>query len=99
MEKIVNVNESVILGESNNLQLQKNDKGIFVPINNQSVINYIKHESSNLKSVLESFDTIYDSIQLLEDGRGVQLTDKCGSTFIINLESYIQNEIMNYCFR
>lgn len=99
MDKIVNVNESVILGESNNLKLQKNDKGIFVPINNDSVINYIKHESANLKSILESFDTVYDSIQILEGGRTVQLTDRVGSTFVINLESYIQNEIMNYCLR
>ena len=99
MDKIVNVNESVILGESNKLHMEKNDKGIFVPINNKSVIDYIKHESTNLKSVLESFDMLYESIQILEGGNKVQLTDKCGSTFVINLEQYLQNEIMNYCFR
>lgn len=99
MDKIVNVNESVILGESNKLQLEQNDKGIFVPINNQSVINYIKNESTNLKTVLESFDTLYESIQMVDNGQRVQLTDRTGSTYIINLESYIQNEIMNYCFK
>ncbi len=64
MDKIVNVNESVLLGESSKLKLERNDSGIFVPINNEQVNRYIQQESSNLKSVLESFDTLYNSIEL-----------------------------------
>ena len=54
-------------------------------------------ESANMKMITESFDTLYDSIVLLEGGNKVQLTDKSGNTFIIYLESHIQNELMNYC--
>ena len=99
MDKIVNVNESVILGESNKLQLEENDKGIFVPITNQQVNNYIRHESANLKTVLESFDTLYESMEVVDNGRRVRMMDKQGHVFMINLETYLQNEIMNYCYR
>ena len=73
------------------------DPGLLVPITNDSIRSYIMQESANMKMITESFDTLYDSIVLLEGGNKVQLTDKSGNTFIIYLESHIQNELMNYC--
>jgi len=54
-------------------------------------------ESGNLNNVLESFELLYESIGIVDKGRRVQLVDKNGSILVINLESHIQNEIMNYC--
>lgn len=65
-------------------------------INNDSVVRYIKSESMNLKQIQESFDVLCDSITLTEDSK-VQMKTKEGDCIIINLERYIQNEIMDYC--
>lgn len=90
------VSESASL---NNQEFEKNNKGIFVPIYNDQVNRYIQQESTNIKTVLESFDMLYESIEVVNNGKQVRLMDKEGSIFMINLESYIQNEIMNYCYR
>ena len=74
-----------------------NDPGIIIPITNDSIRSYIMQESANMKMITESFDTLYDSIVLIEGGNKVQLTDKTGNTFIIYLESHIQNELMGHC--
>lgn len=90
------VSESALMGDQ---EFRKNDKGLFVPIYNEQVNKYIQQESYNLKSVLESFDMLYESIEVVNNGKQVRVMDKEGSIFMINLESYIQNEIMNYCYR
>ena len=77
--------------------LEKN-KGLFAPITNEKIIDYIKEESANLKVMKESFDVFYDYMELLEGGK-VQLTDNKGNIFVTTLENYIQDEIMNYCDR
>jgi hypothetical protein len=75
----------------------KNDKGIFVPITNNSVINYIKESSANFKTIKECFDIYYDNIKLLENGHQIQLNDKTGNIIIVECEKFITNEIMDYC--
>lgn len=90
------VSESVC-GEGNNMILEENDKGMLIPVTNESVLNYIKEESMNFKQISESFDLLYDDIKLINRSSQVQLTDKAGGIFIINLESYIHNEIMEAC--
>ena len=82
--------------EGSRLYLPEDDKGMVTPIMNESVVSYIKSESANLKSVLESIDTLYDSVSILENGN-VQLLDKSGSTIIISTEQYIKKEIMDFC--
>mgnify|MGYP006959346425 FL=1 len=42
---------------------------------------------------------MYTDIALVEYGRQVMMSDKLGQSLIINLESYITNEIMNYCYK
>ena len=88
------VSESASLEESNNIYLSDNDPGELIPITNQSVLDYIKTESCTFKQIKESFDLLYDDIKLINGKSQVQLTDKAGGIFIINLENYIHNEIM-----
>ena len=77
----------------------KRSDGLIVPINNDNVTRYIQSQSNNFHKIKESFDFMYDSIQLLENGRQVQLIAKNGDIIMVNLESYIHNEIMDYCAR
>ncbi len=74
-----------------------NDKGKIIPITNEQVISYIKQESANIKSILSQFDTLYESMKLVNRNRDVQLVTKEGAIFVINLENYIQDEIRDYC--
>lgn len=103
MQNIVNVSESAsLMGQTdlgNKLVLEENDSGLLVPITNKSVIDYIKTESCNLNIMKESMDLLYDSVTILENRRQVQLQDKQGGIYVINLEKHIQNELMNYCNR
>lgn len=91
------VGESV--GYGNNMILEENDKGMVIPITNQSVIDYIQEESLNIKQIKESFDLLYDDIKLVKNKSQVQLTDRAGSIFVVNLENYIHNEIMDACIK
>lgn len=79
------------------IDMRVNDKGIFKSINNDDVINYIKGNSKNLKSVLETFEVFYKSIELLPNKRQVKMVTEDNSTFVINLESHIRNNIMDWC--
>lgn len=95
------ISESAGIGVNNdsNVFLEENDQGILIPITNDSVINYIKSESVNFKAIKESYDLLYDNIELINRGTQVKLTDRSGGIFVINLESYIHDEIMNDCIR
>ena len=68
------------------------------PITNQSVIDYIQEESCNFKTICNEFEVFYDDIRLIDEGTKVQLSNSStGNMFIVRLENYIQDEIMNYC--
>lgn len=95
---LVNENARMVsCNEHCKLYLDGNDKGIIIPITNKSVINYIQSESANFKAIKESFDLLYDNIELINNGSKVQLTDRAGSIYIVNLENYIHDEIMSAC--
>lgn len=100
-EKIVS--ESGIINSNCNSQnkilYENNDKGLLIPITNDSVLSYIKSESANIKTILNNFNTLYESVELINNGSAVQLMSKTGSLFIVNLETYIQDEIMGYCYK
>ena len=75
-----------------------NENGLIVPIVNQDVLNYIQQESMNFKQIVNEFEVLYDSISMINNNSQVQLANsKTGNVFIVNLETYIHNEIMNYC--
>jgi len=69
--------------------------GELIPIVNHEVLSYIKHESANVSRILDQIDVFYESAQLM--GNHVRLVAKNGDIFMVNLESYIQNEISEYC--
>lgn len=72
--------------------------GILTPVMNESVVSYIKEESANVQSILNTFDTLYESAILVNGGKNVALTLKDGNKIMINLEQYIQDEVMNWCY-
>lgn len=74
------------------------NNGIVIPIVNQQVVDYIKTESANLKDIINTFDTLYESAIICNGGKQVQLTLNEGGQILVNIEQYIQDEIMNYCW-
>lgn len=94
------VSESASMVEKDSrIIIPDNDIGMIEPITNESVIKYIQAESANMKVFKEFFDLNYDSMQLINRGRQVRLTDKIGSVYVMNLENYIHDEIMNSCIK
>lgn len=73
-------------------------EGVLIPIVNQQVVDYVKHESANIKSVLNTFETLYESAIIVNGGKQVQLSLASGDKMVINLEQYIADEIMNYAW-
>lgn len=90
-----------IVSESSSIVLPKDDPGMLIPITNNQVIDYIKHESANLKQVMETFEIFYDNIELINErfNPQVKLTSRDGNIYVVNLETYLQNEIQNYCIK
>lgn len=92
------ISESSNIGyntKNSHIFLEQDDPGLVIPITNKSVINYIKSESANFKAIKESYDLLYDNIELINRNTQVKLTDKAGGIFVVNLENYIHDEIMN----
>lgn len=77
----------------------ENWQGELTPIMTQQAIDYIKQESTTLKAFTECFETLGNTVSLLEGGRKIQICTANGSVARLNLESYISNEIMNYACR
>lgn len=74
-------------------------EGVVIPIINQQVVDYIKQESANVKSIINTFETLYESAIICGNGKQVQLNLANGEgKIVVNLEQYIQDEIMNYCY-
>lgn len=94
---IVSESAPIIVPEGNRVLLDESDAGLIIPITNDQVIDYINSQSLNIKQIRESFDLLYDDIKLVKNNSQVQLTDKAGGIFVVNLENYIHNEIMNAC--
>lgn len=91
------VTEAVGAYADNSALENMNKNGMLIPITNESVLNYIKTESSNIKSLLRQIDFMYESSTVI--GRQVCLVAKTGDIFMVNLENHIANEIEAYCLR
>lgn len=72
------------------------DTGFIKPIKDPKVLDYVKEQSKNLKSIKESFEFDYDNLELVNNGTQAKMTDINGAGFVVNLESYISNEIRKY---
>lgn len=86
-----------IVSESSGIVVPNNDPGMVIPIVTKDVEEYIKQESVNFQRIVETFELYYDKISLTPDQKRVSLTSKQGDIFIINLESYVEREIRNFC--
>lgn len=73
------------------------ENGLLAPIVNQDILSYIQQESCNYKRIINEFEVLYDRIELINEGRQVQLTSKTGNVFVVYLEDYIHNEILDFC--
>lgn len=93
------VNESgIMVPETNKIFIDENYHGFVTPITNEKVVSLLKEESANINFVMENFSGIYESIQLLDNGRNVQLTDGKGTTLVVNLEHHVQDILMNHFY-
>ena len=72
------------------------ENGMIIPITNQSVIDYIKSESANLKFLANNIDFMYKNVSINSDKSTVTLTCESGDIIVVNLERYINDEIRNY---
>lgn len=96
-EKYIYVPKRVL--DAGNKMIVDESFQIITPITNESVRSYILSESANLATAMKNFDTFYESIRVSEDGSQVILVDKNYETLVLSLESHIQNEIMNFCYK
>ncbi len=89
------VSESAGIRDNSINTMNKNGK--LIPITNESVVSYIKSESGRIKSLIEQVDFMYESTDIVDNGRRVRLVAKNGDIFMINLENHVANEIEKYC--
>ena len=104
---VTSKNESAVLesaGYNNDAYEMTNGRralteGVVIPVINQQVVDYIKQESANVKSIINTFETLYESAIICGDGKQVQLNLANGEgKIVVNLEQYIQDEIMQYAW-
>lgn len=85
----------------NQIIVPKNDPGTIITLTDsdaRTVLNRLQRESANLSTIVETFDGIYDRIDLLEGGN-VVLTDRYGDKISARLEDHVDNVIMDYAFK
>ena len=91
------VNESgILIPETSKLFIDEDYKGFVTPITNEKIINLLKQESANVNFVMENFEGIYESIQLLNNGRNIQLHDGKGNCLVVNLEHHVKDILMDH---
>lgn len=84
--------------EIQSLKEAGNDVGstsIITPLTQEEVNNFILTESTNLRSVINTFDVFYESIQLDPNMHTVTMKTRLGDTIHLSLETAISREIMN----
>ena len=94
------VSESgIMVPDTSRIIIEDTDKGMQIPIMTEQVMSYIQSESANYKLFKEFFDLNYNEATIINGGREVQITDKAGSIFVMTVESYIHDEIMNHAIK
>lgn len=85
----------------NQVVVPKNDPGTIISITGsdaKEVLNRLQRESANITTIVETFDGLYDKIDLVSENR-LLLTDRFGEKISVNLENHIDNIIMDYVFK
>lgn len=78
-----------------------NDPGRIITLTNgdaKTVLNRLQRESANVSTIIETFDGIYDRIDLINEHTLI-LTDRFGDRTTVNLENHVDNIIKNYVFK
>lgn len=103
MERLVSestdMSEEYMTGNGNKLFIDENYHGFVTPITNEKVVNLLKQESANVNFVMENFSGIYESIELIDNGRSIKLADGKGTALVVNLEYHVQDLLMDYCYK
>ena len=103
MERLVSesagIDESLMTGNGNNLFIDEDYHGYVTPITNDKVVSLLKQESANVNFVMENFQGIYESIELVDNGRSIKLADGKGTALVVNLEQHVQDILMDYCYK
>ena len=95
------VSESAMDGTplyENQFVVPENDPGTIIKLTESDakiVLDRLQRESANIDTILNTFDGIYESIQPM--GNKVILTNRYGGKIYVNLESHVNNIIMDYC--
>lgn len=97
MEKLVSESTGVESASDTKLFIDENYHGYVTPITNQKVIDVLKQESANVQFVMENFGGIYESIELIDNGRNLKLADGKGTALVVNLEHHVRDLLMDYC--
>lgn len=84
--------------ETSKLYIPENYTGFVTPITNEKVIEMLKQESANINFVMENFNGIYESIELMNNGRNVQLHDGKGNCLVVNLEHHVKDILMDHIY-
>jgi hypothetical protein len=73
------------------------ESSMLIPITNNAVVDLLKHQSNNIKSLKEMFDFAYTDMYLNDEGTQATLVSKDGTKAVIGLENYVSREIEDYC--
>lgn len=98
-----NVLTESAMGKNNNNEfvVPVNDPGTIITITDHDVataINKMQRESANLTQIVESFNTLYDKITLIDENT-LALTSRFGEKILVNLEQHVSNILMDYAFK
>lgn len=96
-EKIVSEADDMSGMGDNRVVYNENWKGELIPISEQQVIDYVKHESTNLKLFGNSYEILGNTISIVENCTQIQLVTTDGSIARLPIDEYIKNEFMEYC--
>lgn len=80
----------------NRREILEGSKSALIPFDSKGVINFIMQESSNIAIAMNNFDIFYESMEVISNGTRLRMMDKFGSTYVIPLEKFVTNQIMDY---
>ena len=101
------ISESAVLpnGETKIYENQiigpENDPGRIITLTEsdaRTVINRLQRESANISTILETFEGLTDNISCINENT-IILSTRYGEQIHVNLESYIDNAVMDYVFK
>ena len=66
-----------------------------IPIKQEAINNFLISESGNVRSAMNNFDVLYETMELDPTGRQVKMRTMDGNTVYLNLESAVRDEIID----